>query len=163
MSKNKKFSQRAIHLVDIENQLGAPQCGPQEVKDWFDCYSSTVAVGEEDIVVIGVTNIHNIFAVKMSGVQARIVHKLGPDGANIALQSVMKSEDLGRRFGRIYCVSGDGGFAEQVGCLGSSVPVLVVVGRGCLARRLQMAAGAVIHLPDQTLRKEAATTLWPAG
>lgn len=163
MSKKQKFISRAIHLVDIENQVGSPRCSADEIRDWFEHYSSTVNLGALDIVMFGVTNMHNIFAVKQSGISARIVHKFGPDGADIALQTVMEDEGLDRRLGRIYCVSGDGGFAEQVGRLGSTVQVHVVARRSALAKRLELAAGSVILLPEAIDRKEAAAALRHVG
>lgn len=159
MSKKQRFVSRAIHLVDIENQIGAPRCSPEEVREWFNYYSSTVKLGALDIVVIGVTNVHNMFSVKMSGMPARVIHKFGPDGADIALQAVMEDEGLERRFGRIYCASGDGGFTEQVSRLGSAVQVLVVARKSALAKRLELAAGSVIILPEITAREEAVATL----
>lgn len=163
MSKKQRFAGRAIHVVDIENQIGAPRCSPEEVRTWFDYYSSTVNLGPLDIVVIGVTSIHNMFSVKMSGVPARTVHKFGPDGADIALQAVMEDEGLERRFGRIYCASGDGGFTEQVSRLGASVQVHVVARRSALAKRLELAAGSVILLPETIDCKEAAAALRHVG
>lgn len=162
MSKKQRLTERAVHLVDIENQIGSPRCSPKEIREWFDYYSSTIGLGALDIVVIGVTNVHNIFSVAMSGVPARIVHKFGPDGADIALQSVMEDEALDRRFGKVYCASGDGGFAEQVSRLGSSVQVIVVARSSALAKRLQLAAGVVIFLPEIATRQEPAIALWPA-
>lgn len=163
MSKKQKLVDRAVHLVDIENQIGSPRCSPDEIKKWFSYYSSAVALGALDIVVMGVTSVDNIFSVAKSGVPARIVYKFGPDGADLALQSVMEDEALERRFGRIYCASGDGGFAEQVGRLGSSVQVTVVARSSALAKRLQLAAGAAIFLPEIATHPEAAVALWPAS
>lgn len=161
MSKKQKFISRAIHLVDIENQMGSPRCSSEEIKDWFDHYSSVINLGALDIVVFGVTNMHNIFSVKESGISARIVHQFGPDGADIALQTVMEDEGLDRRFGRILCASGDGGFAEQVSRLGfTGVQVHVVARRSALAKRLELAAGSVILMPEALDRKRSS---WSAS
>ena len=163
MGNKQRITERAIHLVDIENQIGSPRCSSDEVKAWFDYYSSTVAIGALDIMVIGVTNVHNLFSVMKSGVTDRIVYKPGPNGADLALQSVMRDEALECRFGRIYCASGDGGFTEQVGRLGSSVQVIVVARGAALAKRLKLAAGAVILLPEIATHQEAGGALWPAS
>lgn len=155
MGNRQRITERAIHLVDIENQIGSPRCTPDEVKEWFDYYSSKVALGALDIVIIGVTNVHNVFSVAMSGVPARIVYKFGPNGADLALQSVMRDEAIERRFGKIYCASGDGGFTEQVGRLGCFVQVIVVARSAALAKRLLLAAGAVIIMPEIATQKAA--------
>ena len=150
MSKNKIFMNRAIHLVDIENQIGSPRCSPKEIKEWFDRYCIAVNVGTLDMVIFGVTNIYNTFSVKASGIPSRIVYKFGPDGADIALQDIMEHESLGSRFASVYCASGDGGFANHVGRLGASVQVLVVSRQAALSKRLRMAASSVVLLPETT-------------
>ncbi|MFK0004973.1 hypothetical protein [Paenarthrobacter sp. NPDC090522] len=159
MSKKKIFMNRAAHLVDIENQIGSPRCSPHEIEQWFDYYSQTVNLGRFDIVIFGVTNIHNAFSVKASGVPARIIPKFGPDGADLALQDVMEHENLPGRFARVYCASGDGGFADHVSRLAASVPVLVVARKSALSKRLEIAATSVVVLAEVTRNEEAAAAL----
>jgi hypothetical protein len=85
------------------------------------------------------------------------VHQFGPNGADLALQEVMRDEALDRRFGTIYCVSGDGGFTEQVGRMGGGAAEVIVVARPlALARRLRLAAARVVLMPDSAERNAVA-------
>jgi hypothetical protein len=157
MASRKADYDRSMHLIDIENQIGSPCCTPGEIRRWFRLYTATVPLKHGDLVIIGVTNIHNRFAVEASGVTARVVHQFGPDGADLALQAVMRDEALEQRFGTIYCASGDGGFTEQVSRLGGGAAEVIVVARPlALARRLQLAAARVVLMPDRAEPKAVA-------
>jgi hypothetical protein len=157
MAYRKADYDRSMHLIDIENQIGSPRCTPEEILRWFSLYTATVPIKHGDLAIIGVTNIHNRFAVENSGITARVVHQFGPDGADLALQEVMRDEALDRRFGTIYCVSGDGGFTEQVGRMGGGAAEVIVVARPlALARRLRLAAARVVLMPDRAERNAVA-------
>lgn len=157
MASRKADYDRAMHLVDIENQIGSSRCTAGEIRRWFRLYAATVSLKHGDLVIIGVTNIHNRFAAEASGVTARVVHQFGPDGADLALQAVMRGEALDQRFGTIYCASGDGGFTEQVSRLGGGAAEVIVVARPlALARRLQLAATRVVLMPDRVERNAVA-------
>jgi hypothetical protein len=156
MGYRKEDYSRCIHLVDIENQLGSPRCTPDEIEQWFDLYASQVEIGPRDLVVVGVTNIHNRFSMEAAKVSARVKHKFGPDGADLALQEVMDDEDLATRFHTIYCVSVDGGFAEHVGRMGGRVSVVVVARASALSKRLRLAATRTVLMPERAGQDAAA-------
>ncbi|MDP9696142.1 UNVERIFIED_ORG: hypothetical protein J2X79_003721 [Arthrobacter globiformis] len=157
MGYRKSDYNRCIHLVDIENAIGSPRCTPEEIRQWFHLYASRVGIGPGDLVIVGVTNIHNMFSMERANITAKVVPHFGKDGADLALQEIMRDGGLAKRFRTIYCVSGDGGFAEQVGRLGGGGAEVVVVARPvALSKRLQLAAARTILMPGRSDHDAAA-------
>lgn len=113
-------------------------------------------------MVVGVTNVDNIFQLRSQvyppGLSTNSVRMV----QTLPCNPLWKTKLWSAALERIFCTSGDGGFVEQVGHLGSSVQVTVVARSSALAKRLQPAAGAVIFLPEIATRPEVAVALWPA-
>ncbi|EYT53304.1 hypothetical protein H488_0107460 [Kocuria sp. UCD-OTCP] len=140
---------RSIHLIDIENQLGTPFFVAEAVNGWFEDYARLANYQLGDLVVVGTTARATVWEIERSAVPCRKLFRLGPDGADRVLQEVMWDENLPARFDRIVCASGDGGFTDVVAALGAAGGCVVVVSRlSCLSKRLRMAAGEVIVLPE---------------
>ncbi len=132
------MKQRLVHLVDIENAVGCSSVTQDDVRRVRAAYLGSGLVGPRDQVIVGVSH-HNVIAVGLGWPEARRVVRSGKDGADLALQEVMATEQLDLRFGACVVVTGDGGFALPVAQLiarGLSVAVVGPLGRTAAALRL---------------------------
>jgi hypothetical protein len=139
---------RRLFVVDIENAVG---CG---VVDEESCVrverrvESVYRPNLGDLTVIGVSHKNNLFpAHAWSG--ARVVLREGHDGADLALENVLSSENVEGRFGEVVIVSGDGLFSEQASRLRSmGVRVTVDARARQLARVLAFSCSSVRLAPS---------------
>ena len=101
-----------------------------------------------DLTVIGVSHQNNVFPAH--GWQgARIVLKEGHDGADLALEAVLSSENIEERFSEVVIVSGDGLFAKQAARLRSlGVKVTVDARARQLSRFLAFSCSSVRLAPS---------------
>jgi hypothetical protein len=138
--------ERHLVLVDIENLAATPSPTQEEVTavvsalrdvlPGFDCAQRIVACSHH-----GAPNVAFAFP------PARHLWRSGPDGADLALLSVLDNERLEDRFGYVTICSGDGIFAASAARLGGAgVDVIVVSLRSHLAARLELAARYVLFL-----------------
>lgn len=147
---------RAIHLIDIENQLGTGRIDSEGVTRFFGEYGTCVGLGPLDQVAV--SSIEALQAVHLSSMRGcRLLFKPGHDGADLMLQEVMMSENIADRFERAICASGDGGFLDAVAYLTTRGVRVTVVSQGrSLAKRLRLAAHETIELRIFTIEKDAA-------
>src|SRR5262245_16169905 len=110
------FNRRRIHLVDLENVAGNGHMTEADARRVRGVYLATGLVAPGDHVVVGVSH-HNLLAAGYGWADARVVVRSGRDGADLALQEVMATENLHQRFGSGILVTGDGGFAHSVATL----------------------------------------------
>lgn len=149
--------QRSLHLIDIENLIGAGQFLPGAAATALSAYRNLVRVANGDHEIVGVSSRHALLNVHASGFGGRIVFAEGHDGADRALLEVLMSESVPERFERLYCASGDGIFAEAVALMGlRGVQVIVVANPKGLAKRLRLAAGEVLPISIWANDEEAA-------
>lgn len=135
-----------VHLVDLENVVGSGHVIESDARRVRDLYLRSGVVTTGDQVIIGVSH-HNELAAGYGWPEARRVVLSGQDGADLALQAVMASEGIDRRFGACLLSSGDGGFAHPVASLIKlGLPVGVIAPKGRLAAGLRLAASAVCEV-----------------
>jgi hypothetical protein len=139
------YPSRRLHLVDVENLLGCPRPAAVEVLACRQRYADLAQPTGWDQCVVACN--HGAGAeVGFSWPGVRLLWRSGPDGADLALRDVLTHENVADRFKDVILASGDGLFADPVSELArAGVHVTVVANRRSLARRLELAAAAVIY------------------
>jgi len=139
-------AERHLVLIDIENLAATPSPSPEDVKAVVNALRG-VLPGFDTAQRIVACSHHAAPNVAFAFPPARRLWKSGPDGADLALLSVLENERVDDRFGHVTICSGDGIFAVSAAKLGGAgVDVTVVSLRGHLAARLQLAARYVLLL-----------------
>ena len=142
-------SARRLFVVDIENAVGAGRIDEESCELVRSRIERTYMPGQDDLTVIGVSHKNNLFPAD-SWEGARLVHKEGHDGADLALESVLANENVENRFGEVVIVSGDGLFAKQAARLRSlGVKVTVDARARQLARVLAFSCTCVGLAPTE--------------
>jgi hypothetical protein len=142
---NTSFPPRTLHLVDLENLARNPRPCKAEVAAVRARYLDLVPTGRHDLVTVGI-NHGALLSAGCGWPEARLVVRSGPDGADLALVNVLRSEQVERRFDSVVVASGDGIFVDQVARLATAgCAVTVVARRRSLARRLRLAAPTVVE------------------
>ncbi len=139
---------RKLFVVDIENAVGAGTISEDSCRNVRDRIEKTYHPGSSDLTVIGVSHKNNLFpAHAWDG--ARVVLKEGHDGADLALENVLSTENVEARFGEVVIVSGDNLFSAQARRLKSlGVRVTVDARARQLARVLAFSCLSVRFAPD---------------
>jgi hypothetical protein len=138
--KTRSYRGRTVHLVDLENLAGSGHVTESHARWVRDVYLATGVVSKGDHVILGVSH-HNLLAAGLGWPEARLVVLSGPNGADLALQEVMATENLAGRFGSCMAGTGDGGFAPAVAALaGQGLWCGVIAQRGHCAAALKLAA-----------------------
>ncbi|MEU0521521.1 hypothetical protein [Streptosporangium sp. NPDC006007] len=137
---------RAVHLLDVENLVGAARPATGVVRTMMSRYRERVPTGGMDQYVAAVNHGAMVsVGLALAGIQLLV--RSGPDGADHALIEVIRLDRLADRFERVVIGSGDGTFTEFAGRLaGVGVQVVVVSRPGALNHRLRRTAGQVIPL-----------------
>lgn len=151
---NTTVASRALHLVDIENLIGAPRGPRWGAADALARYLVTSGwVPGDHVVVAGPPAL-----ILQLGTEAKIpcrsVVAAGPNAADLALIAAADPTFVARRFGRVVLGSGDGIFARLVSELTAAGVDVTVVGRGgSVSKRLTERAPVLrIDLLDHQLR-----------
>lgn len=133
---------RTLHLIDIENVLGAPRPTCAHVRTCHEWYRPLIHPTDHVVVAFN----HGAFAaVAWEWPGARLLVRSGPDAADNALIDVLTHERVEDRFQAVTLASGDGIFTDHVARLGDwGVSVTVVSRPEALARRLQLAAATIL-------------------
>ena len=103
---------RRLFVVDIENAAGTGRIDEKSCKSVKSRIERTYMPGQNDLTVIGVSHKNNLFPAH-SWEGARLVLREGHDGADLALENVLTTENVENRFDEVVIVSGDGLFAKQ--------------------------------------------------
>lgn len=148
-----KFPARAVHLIDIENLVGAPRLTKQAVTIARYRYLAEISVGAGDHVIIATSSSQNLLAAAQGWPGARYLQKPGKDGADLMLAEVIANENLESRFKSAIIASGDGGLAPSVAHLASrGVATTAVAHSQSLSHKMRLAAHAsVIFAADHQL------------
>jgi hypothetical protein len=142
----RQFPARRLHLVDIENLVGASLPGLGQVREVQDLYTGCLGIGAPDQVVIASSHLTRLNA-GLGWPHARYLARSGPDGADLELLDVVRHENIAGRFSHVAIGSGDGIFASAAEDLADAgVRVTVVSRRRALSWRLLRAAAEVIYL-----------------
>jgi hypothetical protein len=105
---------RTFHLIDVENLCGGT-AGTDEVlvSEVLDRYRRTIAVGPDDLVILG-SGPTLAPAAKAAWPAARLVVGRGIDGADHALLDAADVSYLANRFDRVVIGSGDHVFVDLI-------------------------------------------------
>ena len=146
---NKKvFSDRKLHLVDIENVTGSARPSRAQIEAFRSTYDELGLMQDGDLMIVA-CNHGAAIEVMQAWLGPRLLIRSGPDGADLAPLGVIANENVVARFGEVVVCSGDGIFAEEVARLASAGLATTVVSRvESLATRLMLAAGSVVILMD---------------
>ena len=141
-------SRRRLFVVDIENAVGAGVIDEQSCRSVRLRIEQTYHPGHNDLTVLGVSHKNNLFpAHAWDG--ARVILREGHDGADLALEGVLSSENVEERFDEVVIVSGDGLFSKQASRLRSlGVRVTVDARARQLARVLAFSCTSVRLAPS---------------
>jgi hypothetical protein len=146
VSFRRRFPERALHVVDIENLAGAPIPSLGQVTEARDWYMTRMAFGADDQVVMAASH-YGLLNAAIGWPHARYRVRSGPDGADLELLDVLLNEDVATRFNHVVIASGDGVFGEVAAALRDcGVRVTVVSRRGSLSPGLARAARDVVYL-----------------
>jgi len=142
----RRFPDRTLHVVDIENLAGVSIPSPGQVSAVQGRYVERLGFGAEDQVVMASSHL-GLLNVALGWPHARYRVRSGPDGADLELLDVLLHEDVAARFTHVVIGSGDGVFGAAVASLiGRGVWVTVASRRDSLSLSLARAATDVVYL-----------------
>ena len=140
------FPERGLHLVDIENLVGASLPSLSEVCRARHLYAHRVDFGDMDQVEVASSHL-TLENAAFGWPHAHYRTRSGHDGADLALLDVLQHENVAERFTQVVIGSGDHLFVEAAEYLHNlGIWVTVVSRRDSLSRRLACAADEVIIL-----------------
>jgi hypothetical protein len=144
----RRFPERRLHLIDIENLAGDSLPSLRRVREAQGLYAYWLAFGAMDQVEVASSHLSLVNAA-LGWPHAHYRIRSGPDGADLALLDVLRHENVAKRFTHVAIGSGDHLFAEAAAHLvAQGVWVTVVSRRRSLSARLALAAREVIFLDD---------------
>jgi hypothetical protein len=156
-----RYPARRLHLVDIENLVGAALPSLGQVREVQGLYARHLAPGALDQVVIASSHL-TLLNAALGWPHARYRVRSGPDGADLELLDVLLCENVAARFTHVVIGSGDGAFACAAATLAAAgVRVTVVSRRPSLSARLALAAHNLIFI-DATVPAPGAACQIPA-
>jgi|SRR5580692_5949496 hypothetical protein len=141
-----RFPERALHVVDIENLVGAAVPTLDLVSAVQGRYLASLAFGADDQVVLAASHL-GLLNAGLGWPHARYRVRSGKDGADLELIDVLEHENVAARFTHVVIGSGDGLFGRAAASLAARGVRITVVSRwGSLAYDLAKVAGDVIYL-----------------
>lgn len=148
LSSIRRPSWRRFVAMDIENINGGAVKSRALAEAAWRQVAEAIGLGDDELVVVG-AGPSSLLAAGISHPSARLVLGHGINGADSALIEVLHDEHLADRFDEIVIASGDGIFTDVTAALAFSGAKVTVVARdGHLSKRLRLAAGEVVLLPD---------------
>jgi hypothetical protein len=145
-SFRRRYFDRALHVVDIENLAGTAMLTLGRVTEVQGQYLASLRFGTDDQVVLAASHL-GLLNTGLGWPHARYRVRSGKDGADLELLDVLEHENVATRFSRVVIGSGDGGFTDAAaGLAAHGIHVTVVSRWGSLARDLAGVAGDVIYL-----------------
>jgi NYN domain len=143
-----RFPDRALHVVDIENLVGAAIPTLDRVCEVQYQYLACLGFGGDDQVVLATSHL-GLLNAGLGWPHARHLVRSGKDGADLELIDVLEHENVAARFRHVVIGSGDGGFSPVAANLAARGLHITVVSRwGSLAQTLASIAEEVIYLDD---------------
>jgi hypothetical protein len=147
---------RTLHLVDIENLLGAPRASAADVADVLDRYLELAGWRWGDIVNVAANpGLALEFAWNLP-VDASLHTASGPDGADLALLAHAAPEFVERRAGRMVIGSGDHAFISRALAARARGVGVVVVARAASVAQGWHAHGFPVVALDAAPHRAAA-------
>jgi hypothetical protein len=142
----RQFPARRLHLVDIENLVGAARPSLAQVRQALARYADCLPFGAMDQVEVASSHL-TLLNAALGWPHAHYRVRSGPDGADLALLDVLWHENVAQRFTQVAIASGDHLFAEAAAHLAAQgVWVTVVSLQRSLSPQLRLAAREVIFL-----------------
>jgi hypothetical protein len=142
----RRFPERTLHAVDIENLAGTGLPSPSQVSDVQGLYIAQLGFGADDQVVMAASHL-GLLNAAVAWPHARYRVRSGPNGADLELIDVLMHEDIPARFTHVVIGSGDGLFVRAaLALIAGGVRVTVASRPGCLSRTLRLAASDVVYL-----------------
>ncbi|MEY4275659.1 MAG: hypothetical protein RIS26_122 [Actinomycetota bacterium] len=126
MYKNKQ--QRALHVVDVENEIMSGNFGVTDVVRLHTAWDATVPVGETDQFYLA-SGTRTKEALAFGWQNARIEFRPGKDGADDALVEYLDIAYVARQFTHVYIGSGDHKLQPSAKALIEAGVTVIVVGR----------------------------------
>ncbi len=147
VSFRRRFPERALHVVDIENLAGAPIPSRFQVTEVQDWYMTRMVFGADDQVVMAASH-YGLLNAALGWPHARYRVRSGPHGADLELIDVLLNEAAATRFNHLVIGSGDRAFGAAAASLRDrGVGLTVVSRRGSLSPVLaRIAGGNVVFL-----------------
>src|SRR3984885_1205508 len=141
-----RFPERALHVVDIENLVGAAVPTLDLVSAVQGRYLASLAFGADDQVVLAASHL-GLLNAGLGWPHARYRVRSGKDGADLELIDVLEHENVAARFSHVVIGSGDGLFGDAAASLAArGVYITVVSRKASLAQGLARVARDVIYL-----------------
>lgn len=155
---------RVLHVVDVENLVGKASFSKPEASWAHDAYSHVCPDGDVNQIVLA-TSHHAAPATWLAWpATARRLLRSGPDGADLALLHVLRTESVVGRFDRVVIASGDGIFALEAARLqAAGVEVTVVTRTRALSRQLRLAVRDVRFIDSPMPARHQAVTVMDAA
>ncbi len=131
--KNKMRARRALHLIDLENQLGGGKYPQQSVEIYQKLYEAHVPQAELDQFYVAANpgvKIQTSFGWTKSAPE----YNPGKNGADLLIAEYLEDIDyVKNNFGKVFIASGDGAFIRIVRLLKeNAVGVTMVKGLGVM-------------------------------
>lgn len=103
---------RELHLIDIENELGTGQVRAADIARFRAFYLEANNVPADAHIVVAASCSQNLLEAAFGWPGARTVWLPGQDGADRALLEVAYDENVEKRYDKVVIASGDHIFAE---------------------------------------------------
>lgn len=103
---------RELHLIDIENELGAGQVKAADIARFRSFYLKANNVPADAHIVVAASSSQNLLEAAFGWPGARTVWLPGHDGADRALLEIAYEENVEKRYDKVVIASGDHIFAE---------------------------------------------------
>src|SRR5579859_907192 len=126
----RRFPERALHVVDIENLAGAAIPSLDLVSQVQGRYLSCLRFGVDDQVVMAASHL-GLLNAALGWPHARYRVRSGKDGADLELLDVLEHENVAARFSHVVIGSGDRGFVRAAASLADRGIRVTVVSRRC--------------------------------
>lgn len=107
-----KTTNRELHLIDIENELGAGRVKAHDIARFRAFYLAVNNVPANAHIVVAASSSQNLLEAAVGWPGARTVWLPGHDGADRALLEVAYEENVEKRYDKVVIASGDHIFAE---------------------------------------------------
>ena len=103
---------RELHLIDIENELGTGQVQAADIARFRSFYLKANNVPSDAHIVVATSCSQNLLEAAFGWPGARTVWLPGHDGADRALLEIAYEENVEKRYDKVVFASGDHIFAE---------------------------------------------------
>lgn len=103
---------RELHLIDIENELGTGHVKEADIALFRTFYLKANNVPADAHIVVASSSSQNLLASAFGWSGARTVWLPGHDGADRALLEIAYKENVEKRYSKVVIASGDHIFAE---------------------------------------------------